>query len=187
MGLFYAFCFYVRNIYMWTCCPGWYPGIGPCWRRMRRWRQRCRLLLYPLAERSCREWLRLAAGWRCFRGMYPLVCGGNGVPGNVSGGLVSFAVRPTGRRRLYRRRGPDAHGPVSGPDGGGFLCAGYPRQFISNDRGAFRVGGGYVLSVCLLQLVGLLMKAAGPAAERRSSGSRPKGADGGTAVGTAGG
>lgn len=117
-------------------------------------------LLYPLAERSCREWLRLVLLVALLSvGCIPLGLRGNGVPGNVSGGAgVLFAVRPTGRRRLYRRRGPDAHGPVSGPDGGASYALGILLQFISNDLVRSELAEGIVLSVCLLLLVGLLMK-----------------------------
>lgn len=99
------------------------------------------------------------AGGAALRGMYPSGLRGNGVPGDVSGGAgVLFAVRPTGRRRLYRRRGPDAHGPVSGPDGGASYALVILLQFISNDLVRSELAEGIVLSVCLLLLVGLLMK-----------------------------
>lgn len=91
--------------------------------------------------------------------MYPPGLRGNGVPGDVSSGAgVLFAVRPTGRRRLYRRRGPDAHGPVSGPDGGASYALGILLQFISNNLARSELAEGIVLPVCLLLLVGLLMK-----------------------------
>ena len=72
---------------------------------------------------------------------------------NVIGAGVLFAVRSTGRRRLYRRRGPDAHGPVSGPDGGASYALGILLQFISNDLVRSELAEGIVLPVCLLQPV----------------------------------
>ena len=130
-------------------------GDRACWRRMRRWASALLSAggaLLPGAAGAA------GAGGVALRGMYPPGLRGNGVPGDVSGGAgVLFAVRPTGRRRLYRRRGPDAHGSVSGPDGGASYALGILLPFISNDLVRSELAEGIVLPVCLL-LLGLLMK-----------------------------